>query len=113
MPPGVVTDIFPVVPPTGASTTSDVRLALFTVAAVPLNLTVLSDVVVLKPFPEIVIMAPALPEEGLMELIVGACVVGVEFLLQLIRRKREKRNRVVPFIQSSLSFGSNLMIPVN
>ena len=52
--PETVTDIGPVVAPVGTVVTSDVAVALVTVAAVPLKVTLFDAGVVLKLVPEIV-----------------------------------------------------------
>jgi hypothetical protein len=67
----VVTETAPLVPPAGAATVTLVAVADCTVAAVPLNLTVLSVVVVLKLVPVIITTVPAGPDTGLMAVTVG------------------------------------------
>ena len=69
--PCTVTVIFPVVAPAGTATVSCVADALFTVADVPLILTILSDGVVEKNVPVMVTVVPTLPEVGVKEAIVG------------------------------------------
>jgi hypothetical protein len=59
-----VTLIGPDVPPEGTVVTIVVLVALVTVAAVPLNLTVLLAAVVLKPVPVMVTVAPMAPLDG-------------------------------------------------
>jgi hypothetical protein len=70
-----VTVILPVVAPLGTATTSCVVLANETVAEVPLNLTVLLVLVVLKLVPVIVTDVPTGPLAGLKLLIVGGVVM--------------------------------------
>jgi len=66
-----VTEIVPLVAPVGAATTSCVAVAELTVAVVPLNLTVLLELVVLKFVPWIVTDVPTGPLVGVNEVIVG------------------------------------------
>lgn len=61
----------PVVPPGGATTTRELAEAVVTLAAVPLNLTVLSEAVALKLTPVIVTVVPTLPVVGEIVVIPG------------------------------------------
>ena len=70
MPPGVVTDIVPVVAPVRTVTVILVSLTMLNdIAAVPLNLTAEAFV---KFVPVIVTAVPSAPLEGVKEVIVGA-----------------------------------------
>src|SRR5664279_2101928 len=82
MPSVVLTVILPVVPAAGAVTVSEVAVALLTVAATPLNFTVLSVGVVLKLVPVIVTTVFTGPIAGLMDATVGGngIVTGALFL---------------------------------
>ncbi len=60
--PPTVTTTLPVVAPVGTVTTMLALLQLVTVAAVPLNATVLVNCVAPKPVPVMVIDAPTAPE---------------------------------------------------
>ena len=71
VPPFVLMVILPVVPFAGAVTVNWVALALVTVAATPLKVTVLSVGVVLKFDPLMVTIVLAGPDVGLMEVIAG------------------------------------------
>jgi len=62
--PTTVTTMFPVVAPDGTGTTMLVMLQLLGVAATPLNLSVLLPCEEPKFEPEIVTIAPGIPEEG-------------------------------------------------
>jgi hypothetical protein len=77
VPADVVIVTVPVLPPAGAVTDSDVAVALVTVAAVPLNFTVLPAMVASKLLPVIVTAVPAGPDTGLMDAITGAGAEGV------------------------------------
>lgn len=66
-----VTVIFPVDAPIGTDVVIEVAVADFTVAEVPLNLTVLLDEIVLKFVPVIVTVAPTSPDTGVKLVIVG------------------------------------------
>jgi len=72
--PATATVIVPVVAPDGTTTTNCVVVAVETVAAVPLNLTVLLVLVELKFVPVIVTEAPTAPPRGLKLAIAGATV---------------------------------------
>ena len=108
-PSDVATDILPVVAPAGATTSREVLLALFTVAVMPLNLTVLSNAVVLKLLPDMVTSVPALPDEGLIELTAGASGCGEEFFLQPIMRIRKEKNTAIRFIKSQFYVKPNTL----
>jgi hypothetical protein len=69
--PDVVTEIGPVDAPEGTSTVNEVEAAPVTVAAVPLNSTMLLDGVVLKLVPVIVTVAPTAPLVGEKLVMVG------------------------------------------
>src|SRR5688572_7744499 len=69
VPPGAVTEIVPVVDALGTVTTSWVVVALVTVAAVPLNVTVFWLAVAENPVPEMVTVAPIGPDSGEKEII--------------------------------------------
>jgi hypothetical protein len=82
VPPGVVTEIGPVVAPVG--TVAVIWVAEFTttlVAVIPLNLT---TVVPIKPEPEITTEVPTCPEVGVKDVIVGASGVLVNAKLALV-----------------------------
>ena len=64
--------MLPVLPAAGAVTINVFAVADVTVAEVPLNLTVLSDAVVLKLEPLMVTETPGLPDVGVIELTTGA-----------------------------------------
>jgi hypothetical protein len=69
VPPGVVTEIGPVVTPVGAVAVIEVALStVYEAAATPLKLTAVAPV---KSVPVIVTIVPARPEEGLIPVIVG------------------------------------------
>jgi hypothetical protein len=70
--PPTVTTTFPVVAPAGTVTTTLVALQLVTVAAVPLNLTVLVPCVAPKLEPVIVTVAPTNPDVGFKLAMLGA-----------------------------------------
>ena len=72
--PATVTVMVPVVAPLGTVTDKEVPDALATVAAVPLNFTVLLAAVVLKPLPLIVTVAPTGPLAGVKLEIAGSTV---------------------------------------
>jgi hypothetical protein len=57
-PAGVVTEMVPLVAPTGTLVTSWVAVADVTVAAVPLNVTEFCDGTALKPVPEMTTVVP-------------------------------------------------------
>jgi hypothetical protein len=76
VPPGVVTETAPVVPPTGAVVVMEVALEAVTTAAVPLNLTVLLAAVGSKLVPVRVTVMPAGPASGLIEVRVRSHQVG-------------------------------------
>ena len=61
---GFVMVIGPVVEPAGTLVTISVLVAEVTLAAVPLNVTIFSLAVVLKPEPKIVTVAPTVPTVG-------------------------------------------------
>jgi hypothetical protein len=63
-PAGAVTPIVPVVAPEGTVTTSFVAVAVVTVAAVPLNVTVFDDGVAEKPVPLMVTVVATGPVPG-------------------------------------------------
>jgi hypothetical protein len=77
VPPGVVTEIFPVVDPTGTVVVICVALATVKVAAVPLNLT---DVAPVKLVPVMVTPIPICPLAGVKVVIVGEDEVTVKLL---------------------------------
>jgi hypothetical protein len=62
--PFAVTEMCPVVAPSGTVVTIDVAVELSTVAVTPLNITVFSAAVVLKFVPWIVTVSPTLPLDG-------------------------------------------------
>jgi hypothetical protein len=73
----------PVLAAAGAVTTKVLAVADVTLAAVPLNFTVLSAAVALKFAPLIVTTVPAMPEVGLMVLTAGSftgMIIGLLFL---------------------------------
>jgi len=78
--PFVVTVILPVVAPLGTFATNCVEFAELTVAAVPLNLTVLLLGVLLKLVPVTVTGVPTGPLPGLKPVIVGGCTT-VKFIV--------------------------------
>jgi hypothetical protein len=75
--PPTVTAIFPVVAPVGTVTVSCVEMAALTVACVPLKVTVLLPIVLLKLVPVMVTVAPTRPLAGLKLVMVGLVVVVV------------------------------------
>ena len=77
MPSAVVTVTAPVVPVAGESTVSAVAVAVCTVAATPLNFTVLSAAAVLKLEPVMVTTVPAAPDKGLIAVTAGAGAIKV------------------------------------
>jgi hypothetical protein len=79
----VVTVTAPVVPVAGAVAIISVAVALVITATPPLNLTVLSERVVLKCVPVIVTAVPAGPDTGLMVLMVGGVGMAIGGLLLL------------------------------
>lgn len=72
------TVIVPLVAPEGTVTVNCVAVAAETEAAVPLNFTVLDEVVALKLFPVIVTVVPTAPLAGLKLVIVGKREVTVK-----------------------------------
>ncbi len=80
-----VTVIGPDVAPEGTVTTSVVLVALLIDAVVPLNLTVMSDTVVLKPAPVMVTVSPTTPLDGVKE------VMASEDVPQLAKNGSEIR----------------------
>jgi len=71
-PPAVFTETWPVVAPGGTMTVSEVAVAAVTVAAAPLNVTVLVAGVVLKLVPVMMTFVPAAPVSGLIPVTIGA-----------------------------------------
>ena len=67
--PLTVTVIFPTVLPAGRVAVTEVAVLAVTVAAMPLNFTILLAAVELKPVPEIVTAEPAMPTPGVNEVI--------------------------------------------
>jgi hypothetical protein len=76
--PPTVTTTFPVVAPAGTSATMLVEVQLVTVAAIPLNLTVLVPWVAPKFAPAIVTVAPSTPDVGFRLVMLGAGTVTVK-----------------------------------
>lgn len=71
VPPGVVTEIGPVVAPCGTFTVSVVAVALSTWARMPLNLTIFLDGIGSKSDPLMVTCVPTAPDVGLKLVMVG------------------------------------------
>jgi len=86
--PLTVTTTLPVVAPVGTFVAIEVLLQLVTVAAVPLNFTVLVPCVVPKFVPVIVTVAPTAPEVGERLVIVGGAALpttGAQTIARKIR----------------------------
>lgn len=79
--PLTVTAIFPVVAPVGTVTVSCVEMAAVMVACVPLNVTVLSAIVLLKLVPVMVTVVPIGPLVG-VKLVIEGDTVGSSASLQ-------------------------------
>ena len=84
----MLTLTLPVVPVAGPFTISEVAVALITVVATPLNLTVLFAGAELKLVPVMVTIVPAMPNTGLIKEIVGAAE-ETGFFLQLIADRKK------------------------
>lgn len=91
MPSAVVTVTLPVVPVAGAGTVSEVAVALITVVAIPLNLTVLLDGLVAKLVPLMVTTVLAGPVTGLIEVTAGGTGIKTGGVLFLQPAKNNKQ----------------------